>query len=146
MRLVKCRKCGATITTDDTIAERMMDRIDELNALARKDPKNRTTYQQQASAVKKLMTQILHRTAALDEQNRRLIYEHKQLVHYVLDNGLVSKEKLIELDEIARVQATIADRNDEAEIRRLYGEFENITINRTKVDPTADQAFRRRHK
>lgn len=142
MRLIKCRKCGATICTDETFQERMLDAINELSEKARKDKKNANSYLQQASAVKKLMTQYLHRTAQMDDQGTRLLYEHKVLVHFVLDSGLITEEKLRELDEIARQQYDARMEQNRQEVQHIYGAFENMSINRTKSDPTATKALR----
>lgn len=142
MKLIKCRKCGATICTDQTFQERMLDCINELSEKARRDKKNAGSYLQQASAVKKIMTQYLHRTAQMDEHRMRLLYEHKVLVHYVLDNGLVSQEKLNELDEIARKQYAEKQKYNQQEVEQLYRGFDNITFNRTKSDPTEDKALK----
>lgn len=137
MRLIKCRKCGATIATDETFIQRMLDDINILSSKARKDRKNSNSYLQQAAAIRKIMQQYLHRTAQIDEESRRLRIEHKSLVHYVLNSGLVSQAKLQELDDIARKEFEEKQRGDQEVINRLYGDFENITINRTKADPTA---------
>lgn len=120
----------------------MLDDINALSEKARKDKRNSSSYLQQASAIKKIMTQYLHKTAQMDEHRMRLLYEHKVLVHYVLDNGLVSQEKLNELDEIARKQFGEKNERVKQEVERLYGGFENITINRTKRDPTERQAIK----
>ena len=143
MRLIKCRKCGATIATDETFVQRMLDDVNILSDKARKDRKNSSSYLQQAAAIKKIMQQYLHRTAQIDEESRRLRLEHKALVHYVLDNGLISQAKLQELDDIARNEFDKKQLEDQKVIERLYGDFENITINRTKSDPTERKAFKK---
>lgn len=140
MRLIKCRKCGATICTEETMQERILDAIEELNERARKDRKNASSYLQQAASYKKLLTQILHRTAQYDSDLRRIRNEQKVLVSYVLQNGLVSHEKLNELEKIARERSAENDKKDAEEIERLYGCLPNPLINKTKGDPTARKA------
>jgi hypothetical protein len=142
MRLIKCRKCGTTIATDETFIQRMLDDINILLEKSRKDRRNANSYMQQASAIRKIMQQYLHRTAQMDEQCRRLIHEHKALVHYVLDNGIVTQEKLQEIDDIARKDYEERQREDQEVINQLYRGFENITINRTKSDPVERRALR----
>ena len=142
MKLIKCRKCGATIATDETFIQRMLDDINALSEKARKDKRNSSSYLQQASAIRKIMQQYLHRTAQMDDAYRRLLHEHKAVVRYVLDNKIVSQEKLQELDDIARKAYEEKQQSDQEMIERLYGDFENISINRTKRDPTEKQALR----
>jgi hypothetical protein len=143
MRLIKCRKCGATIATDETFIQRMMDDINILSEKARKDKKNASSYLQQAAAIRKIMQQYLHRTANMDERRRELQSKLSILWNYVHDNKLIGEGKLNELmdkgEEIARQR--IAE--EEAIVNELYRGFENISINRTKADPTAKQGERK---
>ena len=67
MRLIKCRKCGATIATDETFIQRMLDDINILCERAKKDKRNNQVYLQQAAAIRKIMQQYLHVTANMDE-------------------------------------------------------------------------------
>ena len=143
MRLIKCRKCGATIATDETFIQRMMDDINALSEKARKDRKNAPSYVQEAKAIRKIMQQYLHTTASMDSHKRRLTNELSVLIHYVRENNLISDEKLAELTNVARERAAEQDRKDEERVRELYSGFENISFNRTKADPTAKQAMRR---
>lgn len=141
MRLIKCRKCGATICTDEAFQERMLDAIAECHKQARKDRKNANTYLQEAAAYKKILTQYLHRTAHYESDLRKEQNEKSVLVAYVLQNGLVSQEKLNELSEIGRERAAANDRKDAKEIERLYGQAKNPLFNTTKSDPTAREAI-----
>ena len=43
MKLLRCRKCGATITTNDEVMRNYMEEIDRLTRLAIKDRKNGAT-------------------------------------------------------------------------------------------------------
>ena len=142
MRLIKCRKCGATIATDETFIQRMVDDINILSEKARKDKKNSSSYLQQASAIRKIMQQYLHRTANMDERRRELQSKLSILWNYVHDNNLIEDEKLNELmdkgEEIARQRI----KEEEERVNELYRDFNNVSINRTKADPTAKQGER----
>lgn len=106
MRLIKCRKCGATIATDETFIQRMLDDINALSELARKDRKNTSSYLQQAAAIRKIMQQYLHTTANMEERRMQLQSKLSILWNYVHDNNLIEEDKLNELmdkgEEIAR--------------------------------------------
>jgi hypothetical protein len=148
VKLIRCAKCGTVITTQDTMVQSMMAEVTRLNQLAENDRKfNRgkmvNLYQQQSAQVHKLMKQILHMTAQMDEHARLLIHEKSVLTHYVRDNGLVSDETLRELELKARDRAAEANKKDQAKINELYGEFQSICQNRTKRDPTADKALKK---
>ena len=149
MRLLRCRKCGTFITTQDTMVENMMEEINRLNRLAEKAARGKdksliNVYQQQSAQVSKLMKQILHLTAQKDAAYRVEKQEKSVLVHYLLTNNLITHEKLNELNEIARIKVEEKNKADQAEIERLYGDFESTLTNRTKNDPTAKAAMKKK--
>lgn len=141
MRLIKCRKCGATICTDEAFQERMLDAIAECHKQARKDRKNANSYLQEASVYKKILNQYLHRTALYETELRLERNEKGVLAAYVLQNGLISQEKLNELNAIARERAAANDREDAKIIEQLYGQVNNPLFNNTKADPTVKAAL-----
>lgn len=142
MRLIKCRKCGATICTDEAFQERMLDAIEECNKQARKNKKNANSYLQQAATYKKILSQYLHRTAQYDSELRRCKNENSVLIHYLLDNDLITKEKLYELKDKGHERAAANDREDAKVIEQLYGQAKNPLFNNTKADPTARKAMK----
>ena len=64
------------------------------------------------------------------------------LVHYLRENNLISDETLDELRNKARERAAEKERAEQEKISELYRGFENISINRTKADPTEKKATR----
>jgi hypothetical protein len=142
MRLIKCRKCGTTISTDETFIQRMLDDINILSAKARKDRRNANSYLQQAAAIRKIMQQYLHTTANMDERRRELQCKLSILWNYVHDNNLIEEAKLFELMEQAEEIAQQRIKAEEERVNELYRGFENISINRTKADPTERKGMR----
>lgn len=147
MKLLRCRKCGAMITTQDTMVDCMMAEVERLNRLAENDAKYnkgrlKSTYEQQSSQVYKMMRQIVHLTSQLDEDSRRMHQEKGVLVHYLFSNGLITEAKLHELEAIARERAAQANERDQRQIEAIYGDFHSSIHNRTKADPTAQKAMR----
>ena len=141
MRLIKCRKCGATIATDETFIQRMLDDINILSAKARKDRRNAPSYLQQAAAIRKIMQQYLHRTAQMDAEMVETRAELGALISYVRVNGLIKDNELAEITTPARLKARERIKQEEERISELYRGFENISINRTKADPTERKAI-----
>ena len=147
VKLIRCAKCGTVITTQDTMVQSMMAEVTRLNQLAEKDKKFNggkmaCLYMQQSAQVYKLMKQIIHLTAQMNEHARLIMQEKSVLSHYVRDNGLVSDETLRELELKARDRAAEANKKDQAKINELFGEFQSICQNRTKRDPTAEKALK----
>ncbi len=142
MRLIKCRKCGTTIATDETFIQRMLDDINILAEKARKDRKNGNSYLQQATAIRKIMQQYLHRTVQADAEMLETRAELGALISYVRENGLISDKELADITTTARLKARERLMQEEERINELYRGFENISINRTKADPTEKIALK----
>lgn len=141
MKLIKCRKCGASICTDEAFQERMLDAIAECHEKARRDKRNANSYLQEAATYKKMLAQFLHRTVEYESALRRIRYEQSTLVAYLLQNGIVTQEKMIELNEIGRARAAAKDCEDAKVIEELYGMTRNPLFNKTKADTTAKEAI-----
>lgn len=145
MRLVKCKKCGTPIMMDSYIMEQMFIAMQECNEKARqiKDNIIKMSYLQEATQINKMIVQVQHRTTQIEERKTRINCEMSEIVHYIRENNLVSEEKLNELRIIARKKAEIKNKEDEKIIKQIYGEFENIMVNRTKRDTTSKMALKR---
>lgn len=147
MRLIHCKKCGSAIVTEDSLVERMQDYIAELNQKARKCKKysDKCSYIQEASSVTKMMKGILHNTAQMQERKVTCNCELSEIVHYIRENHLVSDEKLDELRSVARGKAKLKNEQEQKEIERIYGNFQNLRtpFNKTKSDPTANAALKK---
>lgn len=143
MRLIKCRKCGATIATDETFIQRMLDDINVLAEKARRDRKNSNSYNQQAAAIRKIMQQYLHRTAQMDAEMLETRAELGALISYVRESGLMSDETLAGITTPAREKARARIKQEEERVNELYRGFENISINRTKADPTERKGIKK---
>jgi|GEM_PF-6765905 len=141
MRLIKCKKCDTVICTEDTIIEDMIDELNEINKKALKDFKNKNVYIQQASQLKKLIQQTLHLNGQIQERKITVNCELSEITNYLINNSLISYNKLDELRDIARTKASVKNKEDGEKIRKLYSDFNNM-CNRTKSDITANKAMR----
>lgn len=145
MRLIRCKKCGSAITTEDGLIERMNDTIHDLNEKARrsKDGRVAKSYLAEAASVTKMMKGIIHSTAQIEERKNTLSAENAVLVHYLINNNLITWEKLDELREIARQRAEAKNKEDQARIDQIYGKYTSLYTpsNNTKADPTAKAAI-----
>lgn len=144
MKLLRCRKCGATITTNDEVMRNYMEEIDRLTRLAIKDKRNGPAYLSQAANLRKVVTQIMHLTASVDESSRIKSNELAFLNDYIRENHLIPDEKLWELRDAARERARKRIAEDEKKIEELYGNFNSILGNRSRRDPTENKALRRK--
>lgn len=143
MRIIKCRKCGTMISSSDTFLEQMVLSMNECNQKAIKaKPSDKVPYIQQASQIKKMITQVLHLTAQIEQRKIAATCEISEIVHYLRSNKLITDLKLDELRAIARKKSEIRNNQEESDIARIYGVFENTFVNKTKSDPTANKVVK----
>jgi hypothetical protein len=144
VQLVKCRKCGATIMSTDTLLSNMQDEYNELNKRCQKaKPVEKQILIQQMAHINRLMRQALHNSSELELRKSEAYYELKTLREYLINNNIVDYELLDKIRDKARVTAKEKVAESQIAINKLYGEFRNICSNNTKSDPTAREAIKR---
>ena len=87
MKLIRCRKCGAALVTEDALIERMNDTIHELNEKARhsKNGKIAKSYLAEAASVTKMMKGILHNTAQMEARASPLKPREETVIRSSID-------------------------------------------------------------
>lgn len=144
MNIVKCRKCGATVMSSDTLLSNMQE---EYNQLSKRQQKakgaEKMSLVQQMSHITKIMTQTLHNIAEVEIRKYEAYYELYLLRHYLVDNHLIGYDVLDKIQDEARAKAKEKVAESEKTLDKLYGEFKNICSNNTKSDPTAREAIKR---
>ena len=142
MKVLRCRKCGTVITTENNYVEMMTAEINRLNSLAAKGGKNRNIYQQQSAQLFKLMKQIIYTTSEIGNNEGKLSIEKYLLVDYLISNGLITKEKLHEIETEAGKRMKIQDERNSKELERLYGEAQSICREKGIRNFTENKALR----
>lgn len=145
MRLIRCKKCGAAIVTENALIERMSDAVHELNEKARiSRGAKAASYMREAASVTKMMKGIMHNTTQMEERKVTCQCEMSEIVYYIRQNKLISDEKLEELRIAARKKAAKKNEENQKEINRLYGNFKSLYTphNNTMADKTANTAIR----
>lgn len=144
MKLIKCRKCGATVMTADTLLSTMQE---EYGLLATKYEKANNSARllilQRMSQLKKLMTAVCHSSTEAEIKTKKAYNELRVLKRYVIDHGIMNYEQYeSEIEAVAKEITLQKEIEAEKEIERLYGEFENKFCNKTKKDPTVKEALK----
>lgn len=144
MKLVKCRKCGTAIMTDDSLLENMVEEMNECNRLSRKAKtvQQRNAYLQQASQLKKMITQIQHRTTEMETRSRSGRILIGKLKQYVLENNLMTTDQIEKFEKDAALEVAIGNKKDGEVIESVYGSYHNSMANRTNKDTTARTALK----
>lgn len=143
MKLIKCKKCGSTIMTDETLLAAMQE---EYNSLVKKSHRakgaDKNLITQQLKHLHKMMVAVCHSST---EAERRKDATHNELCllkKYIIANNLIDFETLDRFGDEARELARKKATEDEKKIAEVYSEFENTFCNRTKADPTAKEAIK----
>lgn len=143
MKLIKCKKCGSTIMTDETLLAAMQE---EYNALVKRSHKasgaDKNLITQQMKHLHKMMVAVCHSSTEAERRKDDTYNELCLLKKYIKANNLIDFETLDQFRDEARATARKKAAEDEKKIAEVYGEFVNTFCNRTKADPTATEAMK----
>lgn len=143
MKLIKCKKCGATVMTSDTLLTAMQD---EYNALVKRAKHakgaDKNLIRQQMSHLSKMMVQVCHSSAETVNRKDEIYNQFYILKRYIIENRLIDFETLTRIQKEAREQTKKKIAEDEKKIAEQYGDFVNTFCNRSKADPTATEAMK----
>lgn len=145
MNVLRCKKCGAAIVTDDVFFQRLLDRIDETTKKAEqcKNGSLRAVYIQEISTYKSMYKSYMHNLSKLEEMQNKDTYKLREIIRYIRDRELISEDQIKKIYELGEKRATENARLVKREISLIYGKFDSMS-NRTKADPTAEAAFRKK--
>ena len=142
MKLIKCKKCGATIMTSETLLSSMQEEYNELVKKShRANGQTRQLILQQMKHLNKMMVQICQSSTEAERRKDDAYNELCLLKKYIIKNNLIDFETLDRFRDEGRALAKKKSAEDEKKIAEQYGEFENTFCNRTKSDPTAKKAI-----
>lgn len=143
MKLIKCKKCGATIMTSDTLLTAMQE---EYNALVKRSHRasgaDKNLIGQQLKHLNKMMVQVCHGSTEADIRKDEAYNELRALKKHIVANKLIDFETLDRIQSEARELTKKKMAEDEKKTAEQYGDFVNTFCNRTKADPTATEAMK----
>lgn len=143
MKLIKCKKCGATVMTSDTILTAMQDEYNELVKRShRASGADKNLIAQQLKHLNKMMTAVCHSSTEADIRKDEAYNELRALKKHIVANKLIDFETLDRIQDEARALTKKKIAEDEKKISEQYGDFVNTFCNRTKADPTATEAMK----
>ena len=143
MKLIRCKKCGATIMTVETLLAAMQE---EYNALVKKSHRakgaDKQLIAQQLKHLHKMMVAVCHNSSEVEIRKMNAYNEIIILKKYILENKIIDQNKLDRIQTEARALTQKKTSESEKKISEAYGEFVNSFCNRTKSDPTAEKALK----
>ena len=142
MKLIKCKKCGTPVVSNDLMIQRLLDGMEEANknAIKSKNNSQRNIYIQQASQYKQLIKSITHTTTQLEERHRYLNAELKELVRYLAENEIMTYDEIGLIQDKAREKAQKGMDEDRKKLNKLYQDGYNELSNNSKSDITYKKA------
>lgn len=161
MRMIRCKKCGTMVASEDGLLERIMDEAREERRLAEEEDSKANDFTSKANnlliiakklnmsaknrrdnakQLDKFANQIQHQTTQLE--SRKILKEKQMgvLAKYLLDNNIMTQDKLDELSEIAIIEAKEKEAEDQRQLDLLYKSYSDYTGNKTKKDTTYKKA------
>lgn len=142
MKLIKCKKCGASIMTSETLLSDMQAEFDELVKKAHRAKGAKIDIiKQQMKHLNKMMVQICHSSTEAEIRKSNAYNELSALKKYLIHNQLISYEVLEKIQNDAREMTKQKIAEDEKHIANIYGDFISELANRTKSDPTSKKAI-----
>ena len=144
MKLIKCRKCGTPLASNDLMIQRLLDGMEEANknAMKSKNASQRYIYIQQASQYKQLIKSITHATTQLEERRTYERAELKELVKYLMKNNIMTCEEISLIQDSARKNVEIAIKEERQKISKLYQDGYNELYNNSKSYTTHKKAMK----
>lgn len=144
-KVLRCPKCDHVITGQDEFVENIMERYNHNLQKLRFVPGMRgQRLLQENSMLKSYLKQVLHFRSEIEMCQIENRYLNKELIAYLLNNGLMTAEKVNELHEIAREKMNKSLEARSKELEKVYGDFNSIFSNVIKSDPTLAAAMKRR--
>lgn len=157
MRMIRCKKCGTMVASEDGLLERIMDEAREERQFSQKEEaeasrleakvkqlrisaKNR---RDNAKQLDKFANQIQHQTTQLESRKNLKERQMSVLCRYLIENNIVTEEKLVELGEIAKRESDEKEREDQRQLDLIYKSYSDYTGNKTKSDITFKKATSR---
>ena len=143
MKLIKCKKCGTPIATDKMILQRLLDGMEDANTKARKAKSygEKCQYIQEASQYKQIIKSITHATTQLEQRKLYIEAELKALIRFLVDNNLLTYEKIGEIQEEARKKIDEKIKEEQKQLNKLYKDGYNQLSNNSKKDPTSNKVI-----
>lgn len=143
MKMVRCQKCGATVISDETFLQNVLDAVDACNRNAHKAKgAEKQVWCQQAAGYMSMFKSFMHNLSRKQEANDKHTQILGELRAYILTNNIMTREQLDVIYKRGEARAAAIARQADKEMQAVYGEFETA-CNRTLPNPTEREALRR---
>ena len=143
-KVLRCPKCDHVITGQDEFVENIMKRYEHnLRKLTYVRGAKNQQLLHENSLLKSYLKAVLHHRSEVEMCQIENRYFNKTLIAYILDNGLMTAEKVNELHEIAREKMNKSLEARSKELEKVYGDFNSIFSNVIKADPTLAAVMRK---
>ena len=141
MKMLYCRKCGAAMFSDETLAQTILDKVHEATNRASHGPgKYRAVALQEAAEYRSMYKALMHNITQKEYAETVTPLILRAMTDEVKRRGLLTDEEIETIYEDGKALALARKTKAEREERLIYGQFETA-CNRSKPDPTADKAI-----
>lgn len=141
--MLRCRKCGAAVISDESLIQTVLDLHEDAVKRAKYgQPKKRPGALAEAAEYKAMYKALMHNISNKDYAEAVTPYVLKILLDEIKARGLLTEAEIAACYEKGRELAQTRKEQAEKEIRRIYGEAHSAA-GRAYRDPTANAAIAR---
>ena len=141
MKMLYCRKCGAAMISDETLAQNILDKVHDAARRASHGPgRYRAAALQEAAEYRSMYKALMHNITQKEYADTVTPLILKAMTDEVKRRGLMTEAEIDTIYEAGKALARTRKAQAEKEEQLIYGQFEAKCINRFKPDPTADTA------
>ena len=139
--MLRCRKCGAAVISDESLIQTVLDLHEDAVRRAKYgQPKKRPGALAEAAEYKTMYKALMHNISNKDYAEAVTPYVLKSFVDEIKARGLMTEAEIAACYDRGRKAAQVRKEQAEKEIRRIYGEAHSA-VGRAYHDPTADAAI-----
>lgn len=143
MKMLYCKKCGTAMFADESLAQNVLDKINEAVDRARRcPPRYRNAAIQEAAEYRSVYKALMHNITQKEYAETVSPIILKALTEEIKARKLMTDEEVARIYDEGKALARKRKEVAEKEEARIYGTFKT-TCNRANSDPTADAAIDR---
>ncbi len=140
MKMLRCRKCGAAVISDESLIQTILDLHEDAVSRAKTcAPKKRPAVLAEVAEYKSMYKALMHNISNKDYAEAVTPYILHILVNEIKARKLLTEEELDACYSKGREQARIRKEQAEKEIQRIYGQA-LTACHLPYRDPTGDTA------
>lgn len=142
MKMLRCRKCGTAVISDETLIQYVLDGYNEaVQNAARAKGSQKSAALAEVAEYRSIYKALMHNISSKDYAEAVTPYILNALVDTIKSRNLLTEDELAACYDKGKQTAQARKESLEKEVRRIYGEAQRISASPPYRDPTANEAI-----